>query len=46
MHQPTLDRLGLDRFDPEDATKFARYLYDKRGGWGDWVYYNNHLASN
>ena len=28
IHLPELKRLGLDRLDPEDATKFARILYD------------------
>lgn len=45
IHLPEMSRLGLDRKDPEDATKFARILYDKAGGrWTDWMYYINHIA--
>jgi len=44
IHLPELNRLGLNRFNPEDATKFARVLYERNGGWGDWVYYTHHLA--
>ena len=36
VHNPTLAELGLDKYDPEDATKFARMLYDERG-FNDWV---------
>ena len=45
VHDKTLERLGLDKYDPEDATKFARMLYDKNG-WGDWVcwWHEDHLA--
>lgn len=44
VHLPTLRQLGLNRMNPEDATKFARILYDQNGGWGDWMYYLNHIA--
>lgn len=44
VHVPEMERLGLDRLDPEDATKFARILYDRNGGWSDWVYYNKYIA--
>lgn len=46
VHQPALERMGLDRWDPEDATKFARHLYEQNGGWNDWVCYwkDMHLA--
>ena len=37
VHDQTLKEMGLDKFNPEDAAKFARYLYDQRGGWQDWV---------
>lgn len=36
VHDKRLKEMGLDKFDPEDATKFARMLYDERG-WKDWV---------
>ena len=41
VHDARLQRLGLDKFDPEDATKFARILYDENGGWKDWVCYTH-----
>ena len=45
IHLPEMERLGLDRNDPEDATAFARILYDRAGGqWRDWMYYVNHIA--
>lgn len=44
VHDKTLERMGLDKFDPEDATKFARYLYETNGGWGDWVCYHKIVA--
>lgn len=46
VHDARLEQLGLDKYDPEDATKFARMLYDERGGFGDWVCYtkNMHVA--
>lgn len=44
VHLPTLKSMGLDRMNPEDATTFARYLYEQQGGWEDWMYYVNHLA--
>jgi len=40
-HDTTLHNLGLDKWNPEEATKFARRLYDNRGGWGDWVCYTH-----
>ena len=45
VHNSTLERMGLDKYNPEDATEFARYLYDQRG-WKDWVCYtkNMHVA--
>jgi len=36
VHDKRLKELGLDKFDPEDATTFARMLYEERG-WRDWV---------
>lgn len=44
IHSKTLESMGLDRKNPIDATIFARYLYDKNGGWSDWVFYNNYLS--
>jgi len=45
VHDKRLDELGLDKFNPEDATEFARMLYEKNG-WNDWVCYwhPDHLA--
>jgi hypothetical protein len=40
VHDKRLQQLGLDKYDPEDATKFARMLYDERG-WRDWVCYTH-----
>ena len=39
VHNGTLDELGLDKYHPEDATRFARMLYEQRGGWEDWMCY-------
>lgn len=44
VHLGTMASMGLDRMNPVDATKFARHLYDTNGGWGDWMYYVNHIA--
>lgn len=38
VHDAELARLGLDKYNPEDATTFARILYE-RNGWRDWVCY-------
>lgn len=45
VHDAELARLGLDKYDPEDATQYARMLYDKNG-WIDWVcaWHPSHLA--
>lgn len=45
VHDKRLEALGLDKFDPEDATKFARMLYEE-SGWKPWVCYwhPDHLA--
>jgi len=40
VHDKRLKQLGLDKFDPEDATKYARMLYEERG-WNDWVCYTH-----
>lgn len=43
-HDPKLRQLGLTKWDVEDATKFARMLYDERGGtWGAWVCYTKNM---
>ena len=36
VHDKELNRLGLDKYNPVDATKYARRLYEQNG-WGDWV---------
>ena len=47
VHNKRLEELGFDKFDPEDATKFARMLYDE-SGWVPWVcaWSDKHLAMN
>ena len=40
VHDKELKRLGLDKFNPVDATKFARILYEQNG-WSDWVCYTH-----
>ena len=40
VHDKKLKELGLDKYNPEDATKFARMLYEERG-WKDWVCYTH-----
>jgi len=39
-HDKKLKELGLDKYNPEDATKFARMLYEERG-FKDWVCYTH-----
>lgn len=40
VHDARLRELGLDKYNPEDATKFARMLYEERGNsFDDWVCY-------
>lgn len=36
VHDKRLKELGLDKFDPEDATEFARILYEE-SGFRPWV---------
>lgn len=43
VHDEALERLGLDKYNPVDATKYARMLYE-RNGWRDWVCYHKMLA--
>jgi len=47
VHDSRLEALGLDKYNPEDATKFARMLYEQNG-WRDWVcaWHKDHLAMN
>lgn len=45
VHDEALNRLGLDPWDVEDNVEFARYLYDQRGGWQDWVCYTHNLIA-
>lgn len=40
VHDDELKRLGLNKYNPEDATKYARMLYENRG-WHDWVCYTH-----
>jgi hypothetical protein len=40
VHDKQLKAMGLDKFNPEDATKYARMLYEKNG-WNDWVCYTH-----
>lgn len=42
VHDETLKQMGLDKYNPEDATKFARMLYDKNG-FNDWVCYTKKM---
>lgn len=35
-HDSRLNKLGLDKFNPVDATKYARILYDEQG-WHPWT---------
>lgn len=42
-HDKRLKELGLDKYDPEDATKFARILYEE-SGWRPWVCHSHGLA--
>jgi hypothetical protein len=47
VHDKRLKELGLDKFNAEDATKFARILYEE-SGWNPWVcfWHPDHLAMN
>ena len=47
IHDSRLEQLGLDKYDAEDATRFARLLYDE-SGWTPWVcwWHEDHLAMN
>ena len=45
VHNGTLENMGLTKWDPEDATEFARHLYDQRGGWEDWVCYTKKMIA-
>lgn len=40
VHDASLERQGLNKFDPVDATKYARQLYEQNG-WVDWVCYTH-----
>ena len=44
VHNERLEQLGLDKWDPEDATTFARMLYDNRG-WKDWMCYTKGMIA-
>ena len=45
IHDSRLLELGLDKYNAEDATEFARLLYDE-SGWIPWVCFwsEDHLA--
>ena len=43
VHDKQLKALGLDKYDPEDATAFARMLYEERG-FKDWVCHTKGMA--
>ena len=43
VHDKHLEKLGLDKFDPEDATEYARMLYEANG-FRDWVCHTRGLA--
>lgn len=36
VHDKTLAQMEIDPWNAEEATRFARYLYDQNG-WRDWV---------
>ena len=44
VHNANLERLGLDKYNPVDATEYARILYEKNG-WRDWVCWHKQLAA-
>lgn len=44
VHNSTLQKMGLNKYDPEQATQFARQLYEKNG-WNDWVCYTKNLIA-
>ncbi len=43
VHDARLKELGLDKYDPEDATVYAKMLYEKNGV-RDWVCHTRGLA--
>lgn len=45
VHNQELARLGLDKYNPVDATKYARILYDRRGNFNDWVCYTKGMIA-
>lgn len=44
VHDGTLVELGLSKWDPEEATQFARMLYEQNG-WRDWVCYTKKMIA-
>ena len=42
VHDSRLKELGLNKYNPEDATKYARMLYDEQH-WSPWVCYNKKM---
>ena len=46
VHDKKLQALGLDKFNPIDATKFARILYEERDNtFTAWVCYTHGLLA-
>lgn len=44
VHDRHLEKLGLDKFNPKDATKYARLLYEAQGNkFTDWVCYTHNM---
>ena len=43
-HDDRLQTLGLDKYDPEDATVYARLLYEE-SGWQPWVCYTKNMLA-
>lgn len=44
VHDKTLVESGLTKWDPEDATEYARRLYDQNG-WQPWVCYTKGMLA-
>ena len=51
VHDSRLEQLGFDKYNPEDATKFARMLYDaplkdgSKSKWKPWVCYTKGMLA-
>lgn len=42
VHNDRLRELGLDKYDPEDATAYARMLYEE-SGWQPWICFTHKM---